>query len=108
MRLRTSNFRRRCSASRSRTRRGFRSTGVGDGLGQLESIGDGTPDYAYAMALQKDGKVVLAGTSNGNFALARYTPNGGLDASFDGDGKAITDTGGTDMAGALDFCWSDQ
>ena len=61
----------------------------------------GATDYAYAMALQKDGKIVLAGTSNGNFALARYTPSGSLDTSFDGDGKAITDTGGTETAWAL-------
>ena len=50
-------------------------------------------DIAYALALQADGKIIAAGvnfTSTGNgtrrFALARYHPDGSLDASFDGDG----------------------
>ncbi len=46
------------------------------------------------MAVQSDGKIVVAGFSyNGNnsyFALARYNANGTLDTSFDGDGKLTT------------------
>jgi uncharacterized delta-60 repeat protein len=49
-------------------------------------------DQANAMALQSDGKIVLAGSSGGVFAVARYHPDGSLDASFDGDGRVVTAT----------------
>ena len=59
-------------------------------------------DYASAMLLQPDGKIVVAGysyNSGYNFALARYNPNGSLDTTFDGDGKLTTDfSAGTDYA----------
>lgn len=54
-------------------------------------------DAAVAGAFQSDGKIVVAGdTSNGfssnySFALARYNPDGSLDASFDGDGRVYGD-----------------
>ena len=35
-----------------------------------------------------------AGGADGDFALARYNPNGSLDTSFSGDGKQTTDFGG--------------
>ncbi len=46
----------------------------------------------WAVAIQPDGKIVvggasISGTSN-RFAFVRYLPNGSLDPSFDGDGKA--------------------
>ena len=46
------------------------------------------------MALQADGKIVAVGGAGGDFALARYNPNGSLDTSFSGDGKQRTDFGG--------------
>lgn len=53
---------------------------------------------AYAVALQGDGKIVVAGVTRGgpagaDIALARYRPDGSLDASFGGDGKVATDFG---------------
>lgn len=55
-------------------------------------------DDAKAVAVQTDGKIVVGGSAvtaaNTSFALARYESGGSLDASFDGDGKAITDFGG--------------
>ncbi len=51
-------------------------------------------DQATAVALQADGKVVVAGAAyNGSisyFALVRYNTDGSLDASFDGDGIVTT------------------
>jgi uncharacterized delta-60 repeat protein len=48
----------------------------------------------FAITLQPDGKVIVAGNSyNDKFAMARYTPNGDLDTTFDGDGKVITSLG---------------
>ena len=41
------------------------------------------------------GNAYLAGSSSSDVALARYTPNGALDPSFSGDGKAFTSFGRT-------------
>ncbi len=66
-----------------------------DGDGKvLTNFTASADESAYAMALQSDGKIVAAGSAvidgSEQFALARYNPNGKLDASFDGDGKVIT------------------
>jgi uncharacterized delta-60 repeat protein len=67
--------------------------------------GSGFYDEAYAVELQPDGKIVVAGTSKvgseNDFSLARYNPDGSLDTSFDSDGKLTTDFGGHDEAHAL-------
>ena len=47
-------------------------------------------DRGYAVALQKDGKIVVAGTSDSNFAVARYNVDGSLDMKFGREGKGIT------------------
>jgi uncharacterized delta-60 repeat protein len=56
-------------------------------------------DYAQALALQTDGKIVAAGQfptsdmySTNDFALARFNPDGSLDTTFDGDGKVTTNS----------------
>jgi uncharacterized delta-60 repeat protein len=69
------------------------------------SIGNNN-DRALSIALQPDGKIVLAGYSNNNsgsdFALARCNPDGSLDASFGVGGIATTSIGiGTDVANSL-------
>jgi uncharacterized delta-60 repeat protein len=58
---------------------------------------------AAALALQRDGRIVAAGSSgrllldefeiwgDADFALARYLPDGSLDPTFDGDGRVLTD-----------------
>jgi uncharacterized delta-60 repeat protein len=61
----------------------------------------GSVDRAFAMALQPDGKLVVAGDSDANFALARYNSNGSLDASFGSAGKVIMSFGGIDQAAAV-------
>jgi uncharacterized delta-60 repeat protein len=52
-------------------------------------------ERAFAMAVQPDGKIVVAGAgsfdSSVKIALARYRTNGSLDTTFDGDGKVVTD-----------------
>ena len=55
---------------------------------------NGSGDGASSMVIQSDGKILLAGSSNNHFALARYNSNGSLDTSFDGDGKVTTNFGG--------------
>jgi uncharacterized delta-60 repeat protein len=65
----------------------------------------GGTDWAQAVALQPDGKIVVAGhsdTGDGlDFALARYHRDGSLDHSFDGDGMLTTDFGGEEIANAV-------
>ena len=59
-------------------------------------------DYAYALAIQSDGKLVAAGYTGGNFGLARYNSDGSLDTTFGTSGKVTTGVGtGTDYAYAL-------
>jgi|AntDryMetagUQ889_1029465.scaffolds.fasta_scaffold14584_2 uncharacterized delta-60 repeat protein len=53
------------------------------------------------MAVQDDGKSVVAGSSNGDFALARYNADGTLDNSFPEDGLQTTDVAGDDYGRAL-------
>jgi serralysin len=62
-------------------------------------------DRALEVVVQTDGKIVVAGESgyggpNPKLALARYNPDGRLDMSFSGDGKATTD-----FTGGRDFGW---
>jgi uncharacterized delta-60 repeat protein len=55
-------------------------------------------DYGNALAIQADGRLVVAGyatPSGRRFALARYNTNGSLDTTFDGDGKLTTNMGST-------------
>jgi uncharacterized delta-60 repeat protein len=55
-------------------------------------------DFAWAVTLQPDGKLVVAGSAAGPsgdaFALARYTPAGALDSTFGSSGRVITGFGG--------------
>ena len=77
---------------------GTLDSGFGSGGKVTTAIGP-SDDEAYALALQPDGKLVAAGLiRNGSqtvFALARYNPNGSLDASFNGTGKVTTAHGAT-------------
>lgn len=49
-----------------------------------------TDDRVSAIAIQADGKIVIAGVSGGKFGLARYNINGSLDLTFDNDGIQTT------------------
>lgn len=54
-------------------------------------------NYANALAIQTDGKIVVTGysynLSNNDFLIARYNPNGTLDYSFGKNGIVITPVG---------------
>ncbi|MCX5388557.1 calcium-binding protein [Streptomyces sp. NBC_00094] len=54
------------------------------------------PGYAegHDIARQADGKLVVAGLSEGGFALARYLPDGGLDPAFGTSGLVTSAFGG--------------
>jgi uncharacterized delta-60 repeat protein len=59
-------------------------------------------DAASGVALQPDGKIVVAGGANDDrvFGLARYNVDGALDSTFSGDGKLTTN-----VTSGLDFAW---
>jgi uncharacterized delta-60 repeat protein len=69
---------------------------TGFGAGGLATAGfSAMDDYPQAVAVQTDGKIVVAGRSsnlmNPDFAIARFSAAGTLDGSFDGDGKLTVD-----------------
>ena len=55
---------------------------------------------AAAVAVQADGKILVAGSAAGNFIVLRYTAGGSLDSTFGGDGIVTTDFGGPDDGAA--------
>ena len=96
---------------------GYASNGVNDDIVVLRYNADGTldtsfngiggvitaiglsDDRAVGLALQSDGKIVVAGLTAGatlDFALVRYNSNGTLDTSFNGTGIVVTAVGGGD------------
>ncbi|WP_128980928.1 DUF11 domain-containing protein [Streptomyces roseicoloratus] len=98
----------------------------GSGVALLRYLADGSPDTGFgtggrtsvafpgdrgsanALALQTDGKIVVAGladdpnsTESNDFGVARFTPNGTPDTGFAGDGFAVTGFGDFDEARAV-------
>lgn len=75
----------------------FNGTGI-----VLTNLSGSATDSATAIAMQSDGKILLAGYSSQttyDYALARYTSGGILDTSFNGTGYVTTDVSTT----ATDF-----
>ncbi|MFN0030841.1 MAG: delta-60 repeat domain-containing protein, partial [Flavobacteriales bacterium] len=66
----------------------------GDGIA-ITSIGTSatSSDEAHAVAIQSDGKILVAGHADDDFAIARYNADGSLDNSFDSDGTVTTAIG---------------
>jgi uncharacterized delta-60 repeat protein len=64
----------------------------GVGGSSITPIG-GKDSLAYAMAVQPDGKYVLAGRSGNEVALARYASDGGADLGFGSGGTVVTTVG---------------
>src|SRR5687768_5565626 len=74
-----------------------------DGDGKVITPVGADLDIAYAVAIQSDGKIVVAGGTRAgirdDFGVVRYNTDGSLDTTFDGDGKVITSIGeGYDFA----------
>jgi uncharacterized delta-60 repeat protein len=73
---------------------GTLDSGFGES-GKVTSEIGGSSDSANSVALQDDGKIVVAGDTlapgNNDFAVARYNANGSLDTSFNGTGEATVD-----------------
>jgi len=75
------------------------------GGGLVRTDFGGRYDEAFAVAVQGDGKIVVAGSSSdatgSDMAVARYTASGLLDPSFDGDGLTLVDFGFESSARAV-------
>lgn len=85
----------------------------GGGDGEVTTgFGAGTDDNGVDLAIDGSGQIVVGGTSvaadesTTNFALARYTPAGELDATFDADGTLLSGFAGVGFA--LDVDGSDR
>ena len=67
----------------------------------ISQISDST-DFAAAVAIQPDGKIVVAGEAvnagTDDFFVARYNSNGTLDPTFGSGGKVVTDFNNRDNA----------
>lgn len=73
--------------------------------GKLTTSFGSSDNFANAVAVQSDGKIIAAGYtrtadgSNTDIAVARYNANGSLDNTFSGDGKQTTDINFSDDFG---------
>lgn len=81
---------------RLRTDGSFDPSFGGDGI--VETTFDGNTVVVSDVAVQPDGRIVavgevLTGGLDSSFAVARYWPDGSLDATFGGDGTVVTDFG---------------
>ncbi|MCA9175437.1 MAG: hypothetical protein KDB14_13225 [Planctomycetales bacterium] len=58
-----------------------------------------TNDVARSIAVQSDGRIVVAGYTGGpsDAAVARYNSDGSLDSSFGSGGSVLTDLGGEEL-----------
>ncbi|MCG3117199.1 MAG: hypothetical protein LLH30_16135, partial [Candidatus Manganitrophus sp. SA1] len=67
----------------------------------------GTGSFAFDVAIQSDGKIVVAGYANNgpsaqtHFNLTRYNTDGSLDTTFDTDGIVTTVLGTNSFAQAM-------
>jgi uncharacterized delta-60 repeat protein len=68
----------------------------------LTNFSTGSSEIAHAVAMQPDGKIVVVGVTNNDFALARYLPTGALDTTFSGNGQQHTGFG----SGRVDIAYA--
>ncbi|MBI4646547.1 MAG: hypothetical protein HY738_08130 [Bacteroidia bacterium] len=67
----------------------------------ITDVGNGN-DFGNSAAIQSDGKIVVGGSSSGDFAAVRYNTDGSLDNNFGCNGKVITDfSGGIDQGNSV-------
>jgi uncharacterized delta-60 repeat protein len=71
--------------------------------GKVTTAFSGLNDFGNSIAIQLDGKIVVAGSTdssgNNDFAVVRYNTNGSLDMTFGTDGKVITAFSGSNDFG---------
>jgi uncharacterized delta-60 repeat protein len=70
------------------------------GDGRVTTNFGGPVASAQALLILPSGKLVAVGADRGDFAVARYRPNGSLDPNFSSDGKVLTNFGGASDSAA--------
>jgi uncharacterized delta-60 repeat protein len=86
----------------------------GNGVDVVRLSAGGSPDGSFAngagqvslpgmsqggfLAIQPDGKLIVAGSDGVDAVVERLNPNGDPDSNFSGDGRATVDFGSTDFA----------
>jgi uncharacterized delta-60 repeat protein len=70
------------------------------GTNGLVTTSFGGNSSGNSVALDSNGKIILGGTSNDSFALARYNSNGSLDTTFGTNGLVTTSFGGGSSLGS--------
>lgn len=81
--------------------------GAGGGTGAVltDVSGSGSNDTGSAVAIQRDGAILVAGSSDSGAGprsvLLRYRPDGGLDRSFGAGGIVLSGTSGLPGAGGV-------
>src|SRR4051794_5710045 len=58
----------------------------GNTPGTITTDVGGVDDEGFGVAIQADGKIVVAGYTNGTFAVTRYNPDGSIDTTFNAEG----------------------
>jgi uncharacterized delta-60 repeat protein len=76
---------------------------TGFGTGGKQTIDFGGTDAAYGVAVQADGKIVVAGQGDpdNEMVIGRLNPNGSIDNSFGTDGEVAIDFGAASAANAV-------
>ncbi len=72
-----------------------------DGDGKVTTDFGGGLASARAVVMQPDGKILVVGETDADFALARYDTDGSLDATFGTGGKTTSDFTGGDIGHAV-------
>ncbi|MFH1227686.1 MAG: delta-60 repeat domain-containing protein [Planctomycetota bacterium] len=72
---------------------GITDTAFGNNGRAIAVLGPGN-DYARAVVLQPDGKIILAGSAGDDFGLARLNSDGTIDDAFGISGTVTSDFGG--------------
>jgi uncharacterized delta-60 repeat protein len=84
------------------TANGTLDSTFGNGGFVTTDFSGGTDDIAYAMTMQSDGKLVVAGRTGdypeNDFAVARYNGDGHVDQTFGVGGKVVSDFSSVDQA----------
>lgn len=76
---------------------GLLDTSFGSEGREIIPVGN-SHDYANSVVIQRDGKIVAAGSAYYDMAVVRVNSNGSLDTTFNGTGKIITPTWGNDAS----------
>jgi uncharacterized delta-60 repeat protein len=84
---------------------GTLDAGFGNAGEVITTLGTNVGSAARSVVVQPDGKILVAGFAGSGgsqeFALARYNPDGTLDAGFGSGGSVLTNLGGDALANSV-------